>query len=635
MRELVGWIHLRGTPAAPGEALSAMRARLTVAGDAVASRARGRAFEAATAGRPGPERVYADDARMLIAVGPGWAPAGGDGAADDADDAAPSLLDAVARRGPAALDAVTGAGAAALAWDGGRRALLAVDRMGIAPLYWARAGDLLVFGSRPTAVAAHPAVAAAPDPGALLHYLYYHMVPAPRSAWRGVQRLQPGSCLLVDAAEPRVLRWWSPRFSNETGRLDFGPARDALREAVRAGVGRAAGRADGAVGCFLSGGTDSSTVAGMLGEVTGEPARTYSIGFDAAGFDEMEYARVTARHFGTRHHEHYVTPRDIVDALPRIAEHYGDPFGNSSVVPSYCCARLAAADGVGLLLGGDGGDELFGGNARYAQQLLLGHYDRVPALVRRALLEPALARFPAGERIALVRKARSYVAQASVALPERLESYNLLLRLGFERVLAPEFLAAVDPGAPLATLAGAWRRAEARTALNRMLALDLELTLADNDLPKVSGACALAGVDAAYPLLEPEVVALACALPVRAKVRGRRLRPFFKDALDGFLPREVLEKRKHGFGLPFGPWLGADPALRDLAFDAVRGLAARGIVRPDFVDRLLGELLAEHAIYYSSMVWVLMMLELWFRSHVDGAHGARAGAGPEDEGEQR
>src|SRR6185436_7996996 len=146
----------------------------------------------------------------------------------------------------------------------------------------------------------------------------------------------------------------------------FGDLKEAFLASVCGAVRSAA--ADGPVGTFLSGGTDSSTIAGMLGEVTGEPARTYSIGFEAQGYDEMAYARIAARHFGTRHHEYYVTPADVADAIPRIAAVHDQPFGNSSAVPTYYCAKLAKEDGVDTLLGGDGGDELFGGNERYAKQ---------------------------------------------------------------------------------------------------------------------------------------------------------------------------------------------------------------------------------------------------------------------------
>ncbi len=239
-----------------------------------------------------------------------------------------------------------------------------------------------------------------------------------------------------------------------------------VRDSVRAAA------SDRPVGAFLSGGTDSSTIAGMLGEVTGESARTYSIGFEAQGYDEMEYARIAARHFGTRHHEYYVTPADVVDAIPRIAAAHDQPFGNASAVPAFYCARLAKEDGVDTLLGGDGGDELFGGNERYAKQHLYSLYSDLPAALRKGLIEP-LAFLP--PEIGIAGKVQRYITNASLPMPARYDNYNLLERLGPAVVFTGEFLSAVDRDLPAAQMAQTYNNARAESLINRMLALDLKL----------------------------------------------------------------------------------------------------------------------------------------------------------------
>jgi len=167
--------------------------------------------------------------------------------------------------------------------------------------------------------------------------------------------------------------------------------------------------ADEACGAFLSGGTDSSTLTGLLAATTGKPAQTFSIGFAAEGYDEMHYARVAARHFRAAHHEYYVTPQDVIDAIPRIAATYDQPFGNASAVPTYYCAKLAREHGISRMLGGDGGDELYGGNSRYAQQHRFALYEKIPALLRSGVVEPIARRVPDATRFTLLRKARSYV----------------------------------------------------------------------------------------------------------------------------------------------------------------------------------------------------------------------------------
>ncbi|MGC1818307.1 MAG: asparagine synthase-related protein, partial [Casimicrobiaceae bacterium] len=220
----------------------------------------------------------------------------------------------------------------------------------------------------------------------------------------------------------------------------------------------------------------------------------------------------------------------------------------------------------------------------------------------------------------------SYVKQARVPMPDRLEMYNLMLRLGLPEVLAPAFLSKIDVDEPQRQQRAVYGDTSAHALINRMLAYDWKYTLADNDLPKVLGAATRAGVCAAFPLLDDRLVDFSLRLPPSFKLRGSRLRWFFKQALRGFLPDAILAKKKHGFGLPFGVWTTRHPALRDLAFDSIRSLGNRGIVRPDFVARLIEEYLPQHPGYYGELVWVLMTLELWLHSR-EGSTAER-GLGP-------
>jgi asparagine synthase (glutamine-hydrolysing) len=314
-----------------------------------------------------------------------------------------------------------------------------------------------------------------------------------------------------------------------------------------------------------------------------------------------------------------MTPEEVLDAVPRIARAYPDPFGNESAVAVYACARMARQDGVERMLAGDGGDEIFAGNARYAYARLFRPWQALPLPLRKRVLEPFVRALPGGDRLWPVRKLRGYVRQANKPLPDRLEDYNHLHRFGAARVLDPEFLRRVDPEAPLADLRRVWAETRTHSDLNRMLAIDMKLIIADSDLPKVNGMCEVAGVEVAYPLLDDAIVELAARVPVRWKLKGSKLRWFFKKALSDFLPREILTKKKHGFGLPIGIWMGTHPELREMARDGLTGIKARGIVRPDFVDEVLARHATEHAKYYGVMVWRLLMLEQWFRVHEDGA----------------
>ncbi|HET6757428.1 MAG TPA: asparagine synthase-related protein, partial [Burkholderiales bacterium] len=414
-------------------------------------------------------------------------------------------------------------GAFSLALVGRDEALLATDRMGIHPLIYICAGDALVFGSSLDAINLHPLVRSNLNRQAIYNYLYFHMVPGPETIYSGQKRLLPGEYLHFRNGKCVVASYWQMAFA-ENRRAPFVELKTQFVSTLKESVLKAAEGVQ--TGTFLSGGTDSSTLAGLLTQVTAEPARTYSIGFAEAGYDEMRYARIAAKHFGTRHNEYYVTPDDIVNAIPRIAEVHDQPFGNSSAVPTYYCAQMAKQDGVERLLGGDGGDELFGGNERYAKQTVFSRYEKVPLTIRKFALEPAVA--AAGEAFALTRKAKSYIDQASMPMPARLETYNLLEHFGAEQVFTADFLASVDTHQPLALLESAYYGTNAQSLINRMLALDFKFTLADNDLPKVIRSCELAAVDVRFPMLADSVVAFSSTLAPELKLKGTKLRWFFK-----------------------------------------------------------------------------------------------------------
>lgn len=485
------------------------------------------------------------------------------------------------------------------------RIFAATDRFATHSLCWSRSGGQIRFRPR-----ADDFGSSAIDPQALYAYLYGHAIPSPQTIFGDVHRLPPGHYAWFDGRELTVAPYWRPRFQVDTA-LGFEDWRQAFRDALRAAV---RDRLDGSTpACFLSGGTDSSTVTGLIREAAGR-VRTYSIGFDAAGYDEMAYARIAARHFGAEHREYYVTPADLVSGIPEVAPAFDQPFGNSSALPAFHCALRAREDGVTRLLAGDGGDELFGGNSRYATQRLYGLYGHLPRWLQAGAIEPVFGNAWVA-RTPLLRKGSSYLRDAKVPLPDRLEHYNLLLRIGLQTVLTPAFLAAVDTGSPMAQRREVWREAEARAEIDRNLAFDWRYTLAESDLPKVMGATGLAGIEASFPMLDRRLLDIALRLPANYKLRGLKLRWFFKEALKDFLPPEIITKSKKGFGLPFGVWACQDPALGKLAREAVDGFATRGIVQPRFVRQLFDELLPAHPGYYGEMVWIQMMLEHWLRRH--------------------
>jgi len=490
-----------------------------------------------------------------------------------------------------------------------KKAFMALDRVGAERLCYAKHGGQLVFGSSAQSVAAHPAVGHVIDPQAIYDYLYFHTIPAPRSLYQGVYKLLPGQFAVLKNGQVSTGFYWQADYTPadagfDSHRRDF---RSVLDQAVR--------DADApATAAFLSGGTDSSTVVGALTAARGAPVDTFSIGFDADGFDEMDYARCAAERFRCRSHEYYLKPADIVTAIPVIAREYDEPFGNNSAVPTYFCAKAAHEAGFENMFAGDGGDEIFGGNARYAKQGLFEAYARLPAALRRGLIEP-VARLPGlSERFPL-SKLKSYVAQARVGLPLRLESYNFLHRTPLDQIFAADFIHAVDPSTTDAALTEVYQRTASDHYINRLMHLDLKFTLADNDLRKVGTMTEAAGIEVHYPLLDDRLVTFANHLPVDYKVRGQKLRWFFKEALTDLLPEKIINKTKHGFGLPFGVWSTQYAPLGDLVGDSLSSFKQRGWMQPAYLDHMLAMQRGQHASYYGVMIWVVMMLEQWMQAN--------------------
>ncbi|OYU92409.1 MAG: asparagine synthase, partial [Burkholderiales bacterium PBB5] len=306
----------------------------------------------------------------------------------------------------------------------------------------------------------------------------------------------------------------------------------------------------------------------------------------------------------------YVTPDDLVRDIPQVAAAYDQPFGNSSALPSFHCAQFARADGITRLLAGDGGDELFGGNSRYATQRLFGFYQHVPDVLRKGLLEPIFGMGWVGRTPGL-KKGTGYIRQANTPLPDRAQAFNLLGRLGYGEVLTPAMRARVNEASVLQQQRDVWAEAQCDDELNRYLAYDWRYTLAECDLPKVVGTTGLAGVAVGFPMLDDALVDFSMRLPTEYKLKGMQLRWFFKEALRGFLPDEIITKQKHGFGLPFGVWASRDQPLQKLARRSLDSLVARGVVRGEFVHELFDLRLPEHPGYYGEMIWILMMLAQW------------------------
>ena len=499
-----------------------------------------------------------------------------------------------------------------------RAALVTIDRMGVETMCYAtpRPG-VLVFGSRTDAVRGHPSATATISPQALYNYVQSFVVLAPLTIFKEQRKLQRGQYVEVRNGKADVGTYWDVAYKAH-GPADEAQLMQATRDALRDGVARAIEGEDiGKVGAYLSGGLDSSTVSGFLKEVGGR-SRTFTIGFNVEGFDETPFARMAAERFQTEHTEVFVKPSDVLDLIPHIGEIYDEPFGNASLVPAFYCAKKAKESGVELMLAGDGGDELFGGNKHYTDMLRIESYANIPAPLRSLLIEPVAA-IPGLNRVGPVHKARRWIEQYRTPMPERMRDRGELDHWQIENIFEPDMLDGVNLAGDATIMDETYHATNSSAMLQRMLHLDLQIVLADNDLRKVGRMCELAGVRVRYPMLDEEVLEVSAQIPPNMMIPDLRLRDFYKRTFTGFLPDGIINKKKHGFFIPVITWLLEKGELHDYIQDCVGSFRNRGILLPGFLDDVTSHEKQAENHEFSAMALDLSFLELWMQKHVDRA----------------
>ncbi|HWR17305.1 MAG TPA: asparagine synthase-related protein [Terriglobales bacterium] len=507
-------------------------------------------------------------------------------------------------------------GAFAIAiWDeSARRLVLAIDPLGIKSLYWSEENDGICFASRLSSVLSGRSQDAELNPSAVINFLLYSMVPAPMTPFKDVEKMRPGHLLICEGGKVRHQKFWDMQYEESRDR-NVSAWATRVREAMRAAVLRTyKDLAPEKTGAFLSGGTDSSSVVAFMNE-RHSPVNTFSIFFEDERWSEIDYARTTAGHFKTRHFERALYAPDTVAVVDMLAEYYDEPFANSSAVGCYYCALMARENGIDTLLSGDGGDEIFGGNQRYADDKLFQLFYMVPGPLR-SLISVGTKLLPPSGKLSMPRR---YVRRAQIPNPRRVMSYNVFLENPAAQVFESQFLREAPPETWLSIAEGHFQRANARTELNKHLYMDVKMTLADNDLRKVQGTAELAGIKVRYPLLDPELAQFTGTIPTSLKLKGFEKRFIFKQAMTGILPEKVLYKKKHGFGVPVSKWLLENPTLRTQMHDLLsdRRTLERGYFQKQFIHKLRELHENDDVAFYGETMWYLLVLELWHRNHVD------------------
>ncbi len=484
-----------------------------------------------------------------------------------------------------------------------KRLLLARDRLGVKPLFFRLDAGRLAFASELRTLRELLPHAPEIDPQSIYDFFGFRYIPAPRTFYRGVEKLLPGHWLIADANGVRSQAYWDipPEEESEKRASEFAAEiAEQLRESVRLRL-----IADVPLGVFLSGGTDSSAVVAFMAELGARPLRTYSVGFDEAEHSELPYARAVASRYETEHHELVFTPQQMNDELPRLVAFRNEPIAEPTDVALYLISRLAAQS-VKVVLAGEGGDELFAGYPKYSADRLAGLVSSFPQGVTRALI-----------RWLPYRQHRAKTALEALSISDEAERsvtwFASFSREEREGLFSPDFLAQVDPSHPARVFASYLEKVRDRSPLKRMLYADLKVWLPDNLLLRGDQMTMASSIEERGPFLDHRLVELAARIPTRMLTRGFKTKVLLKEALRPYLPKEVLFRRKVGFRVPVGDWFRN--VLRPLVNDLL--LSPQAEAHRYFNVGNMEKFVREHfdgVRDRQKQLWALVNFELWCRN---------------------
>lgn len=512
--------------------------------------------------------------------------------------------------GDGCVDKLRGMFAFAIHDERAGRLLLARDRVGKKPLHYAQCGAHFLFGSEIKSLLRHPALRREVSFEAFADFVTFGYVPDPGTAFRGIHKLPPGHTLSWQDGHIRLRRYWDfacdrtapPRPPDEAHYL--ARLRELLAEAVRLRL-----ESEVPLGAFLSGGIDSSTVVALMARELKEPVRTFSIGFRETDFDELSYARLTARLLNTEHHEFIVSP-DVCRIVEEIVRLHDEPFADVSSIPTYVVSQMAR-EHVTVVLTGDGGDEIFGGYERYLVEQRRDWLTRIPGPLRDGLLKSLSRSLPQG--FYGKRWLGNLALEPAARFVENVSYFNADARRALFTTAFQRQLGAYDPARMFEQL---YRAPTTAAQLERRLYLDSRTYLPGDVLVKVDRMSMAHSLEARSPLLDHHLIEFAQTIPAELKVRGAAGKHILKRAVRGLVPDEIIHRPKQGFDVPLRHWLNAE--LKELLDDTLnsRSLRERGYFSPAAITNLVNAHrrgVRDHA----RDLWSLLMLELWHRMFID------------------
>ena len=520
-----------------------------------------------------------------------------------------AIVHAYEEFGPSSVDYLRGMFAFAI-WDERKQKLfLARDRVGKKPLYYTVTDrGTFVFGSELKSLLVHPEVKRNISLEAVDAYLTLGYVPDPQCIFKDVYKLPPGHHLTFADNRITIEKYWDFNFSPDrsmTAEECISGLRELLDEAVRLRL-----VSDVPLGAFLSGGVDSSTVVGIMARHMGQPVKTFSIGFHEDSYSELKYARLTAKKFGTDHHEFFVTP-EICSVVDELVRKLDEPFADPSAIPTYMVSKLARQH-VKVVLSGDGGDELFAGYTRYVTDRKRRGFSLLPSLIREGIMQRLSEKLPHGTL------GRNYLHNVALDPVDRyLDSVSVFTGLNKQLLYSNDFKKqlATDEGV-LSEFRAYAAKVKTGDPLDQLLHIDSKTYLPGDILTKVDRMSMAVSLEARVPLLDHKLIEFVMRIPASMKMSGRKTKYIFKKAVGDLVPQEIINRPKQGFGMPIQEWINEQ--LKERIRDTLNGFRARqrDYVNPDYLNVLLEEH-ERGRRNHSYALWSLFMLELWHRTFVD------------------
>ncbi len=503
-------------------------------------------------------------------------------------------------------------------WDENKKILfIARDRMGQKPLYYSWINGEFCFSSELKALLEVPGFKKDINLSAINHYLTYQFIPAPMTIWKDVYALMPASSIIVNK-EKRLIenRYWDIDFTKKT-ELSYVDAKDKLREIMAESV-KLRMISDVPLGLFLSGGHDSTIIAGLMSEISSKPVKTFSMGFKEAEFSELKYAKTVADRYKTDHYEFIVDP-EYIELLPKIAWHYDQPYADCSALPSYYLANETRKY-VKVALNGDGGDESFAGYLKFKALKVAGYINPFVSFIPDALIKCLLKKIPMNESLN-ARKSFRYIHRFFEPIKKSPAYKNIIWRAYFSESMKHSVYSKMMKevsGKEIAYryLIDIFENAPADNDIDSMLYSDFRSYLPDDLLVKMDVASMANSLETRSPFLDHKLIEFTSSLPYKWKIRGLNSKFMLKDTFKEYLPDEILRRGKQGFSIPLGKWFRGE--LKGYLKDTV--LSEKAINRGYFDRNNLEKFVNDHIEGrkdYGFCLWALVMLELWHREYFD------------------